>query len=503
MTALEQNEVSVWQDMFTSIIEDADSNILLLNEEFRVVSLNSGFYWIFYETYGIELKKGNLLLDSLEKKNPVLTKEWKQRCLLALSGTPIKVEEVFEIDGRSYYWEIHFMSRARPDGSQIISVFSRDITVRKAYQKKIVENEANLRSIFNTIEDSIWLVNADYELIDFNNEFYKKYKLAFGVRLVRGANILALLPSDNKDLIDCWRERYSSGLKGKPGKYYDTYPGEKEWRTYEIKTYPIIENSNVTGLTVYARDITHQTRTEDLLKKQNAELSKINAELDRFVYSASHDLRAPLMSMKGLLNMITLDPDKGNTTHYLALMDKSINKLDSFISDIIHYSRNSRMEMMSKRIHFHELVEESIEALKFMEGAKDVNILRKIRETAPFYSDYSRLLMIFNNVIANAIGYRDIRKESFLKIQVTVDSNGATISFSDNGIGIHKEHLENIFKMFFRANADSKGSGLGLYIVKGVVDKLAGTIEVQSSLGEGTTFKVNLPGVTFDTIAGP
>src|SRR5688572_4761854 len=146
--------------MFTSIIEDADSNILLLDEDFRVVNLNSGFYWIFYETYGIELRKGNLLLESLAQKNPELTGEWKERCVVALSGTPIKVEDVFEIDGRNYYWEIHFMSRTRPDGSQLISVFSRDITVRKAYQKKIVQNEANLRSIFNTVDDSIWLINT-------------------------------------------------------------------------------------------------------------------------------------------------------------------------------------------------------------------------------------------------------------------------------------------------------------------------------------------------------
>ncbi|MBA4058090.1 MAG: hypothetical protein C0490_25455, partial [Marivirga sp.] len=373
MTMLEQSDVSVWQDMFTSIIEDADSNILLLDEEFRVVSLNSGFYWIFYETYGIELKKGNLLLDSLAFKNPELTREWKQRCLVALSGTPIKVEDVFEIDGREYFWEIHFMSSARPDGTQIISVFSRDITVRKAYQKKIVENEANLRSILNTIDDSIWLVNTNYELIDFNKEFFRKYKQAYGVKPVKGSNILALLPPSDLELIERWRERYESGLKGRPGKYYDTYPDEKDSRTFEIKTYPIVENGVVLGLTVYARDITNQTRTEGLLKKQNEELVKINAELDRFVYSASHDLRAPLMSVKGLLNMIRLDPDKINMEHYLELIGRSVNKLDNFISDIIHYSRNSRMEIMPKLIDFRELVDESIESLKFMEGADTVN----------------------------------------------------------------------------------------------------------------------------------
>ncbi|HYG17361.1 MAG TPA: PAS domain-containing sensor histidine kinase [Ohtaekwangia sp.] len=494
MTQLEHAEVSVWQDLFTAIIEDADSNILLLDEAFRIISLNSGFYWIFLETYGIELKKGNSILESMEGINPSLTQEWKERCLIALSGTPIKVEDAFEIDNRTYYWEMHFKSSARPGGSQIISVFSRDITVRKAYQQKILGNEANLRSILNTIEDSIWLINTDCELIDFNKEFYRKCKQTFGIKLERGGSILELIPETMADLREQWRIRYESGLKGRPGKYFDTYPVDQDWRTYEIKTYPIVGNGVVTGLTIYSRDITNQNRAEDLLKRQNEELIKINAELDRFVYSASHDLRAPLMSVKGLLNMITIDPDADNRDHYLSLIEKSVGKLDNFISDIIHYSRNARMDVLLKEIDFHELLQESIDSLKYMEGASQVRSIRKISISGAFYSDFSRLLIIFNNMISNAVRYRDCwKKDSYLKIDITADAEKATIIFSDNGVGIPAEYLDKIFKMFFRANADSKGSGLGLYIVKGVVEKLQGTIKVQSAVGEGTTFTIDIP----------
>jgi PAS domain S-box-containing protein len=494
MTMLEHAEIGVWQDIFTSIIEDADSNILLLDEDFRIINLNSGFYWIFIETYGIELKKGTSILESMQRVNAALTHVWRDRCMVALSGTAVKVEDVFEIDGRNYYWEIHFKSSSRPDGSQIISVFSRDITVRKAYQKKIIENEANLRSILNTIEDSIWLVNTDFELIDFNREFFKKYKQAYGVKLLRGENILGLIPNDLPELRELWRSRYESGLKGRPGKYYDSYQIEKDNRIFEIKTYPIVENGIVTGLTMYSRDITNQTRTEDLLKKQNEELIRINSELDRFVYSASHDLRAPLMSVKGLINMIKLDPEKQNTDQYLALIEKSVNKLDHFISDIIHYSRNARMDIMPKQIDFHELLQESIDSLRYMEGADTVKSIRNIVQEAPFCSDYSRLLMVFNNIISNAVQYRDTRKEdSYLKIDILVDEKRAILRFSDNGIGIPEEYVDKIFKMFFRANADSKGSGLGLYIVKGVLEKLEGSVSVQSRLGEGTTFNFEIP----------
>ncbi len=111
-----------------------------------------------------------------------------------MSGTAVKLEEEFEVDGRQYYWEIHFKSGTIADGRQFISVFSRDVSFRKAYQKKILGNEANLRSILNTIENSIWLVNSEYELIDFNKEFFRLYKQVYGIKLVKGKNILDMVP---------------------------------------------------------------------------------------------------------------------------------------------------------------------------------------------------------------------------------------------------------------------------------------------------------------------
>ena len=192
--------------------------------------------------------------------------------------------------------------------------------------------------------------------------------------------------------------------------------------------------------------------------------------------------------------MIKLDPDKKNVENYLSLIEKSVTKLDSFISDIILYSRNARMDIMPKEIDFHELLQESIDSLKYMEGAEAVRSIRKVEINGPFFTDYSRLLIIFNNLISNAVRYRDPwKKDQYLKIEVTSNAEKAMITFTDNGIGIQQEYLDKIFKMFFRANADSKGSGLGLYIVKGAIEKLDGSIQVQSKLGEGTTFLIEIP----------
>jgi PAS domain S-box-containing protein len=493
LTTLKEMEPEVLQEMLTSVIEDAEANILLVDEDFKIITFNPGFYWIFYESYGIDLRPGLSMIDSMELANPRLAQLWRERCLNATTGVPYKVEETYELDGKQFHWEIYYKCIPHKT-SFIISVFSRDITMRKNYQWRILENEANLRSIFNTLENSIWLVNAKCELIDFNREFYRHFKQVVGARPMKGKNMIEVFPDHLAHRKKIWKDRYCSGLQGKQGKYFDTCPIDGHLKTFEIKTYPITEGGKVIGLTIYSRDITQQKKTEDILKQQNEELTRINSELDRFVYSASHDLRAPLMSVKGLVNVLRLDNNPESTKKYLDLIEQSINRLDNFISDIIHHSRNSRMELLVKEINFDQLLSESIGSLKYMEGAEEVESIKDIRMTAPFYSDYSRLLIIFNNIIANAVRYRNTRKKgSFIKIEVKADAEKARLRFTDNGIGIAEEYLGNVFKMFFRATAESKGSGLGLYIVKSVVEKLGGTIRVQSELGRGTTFEISIP----------
>lgn len=489
----EQAEAEVWQNLFSEIIEDADSNILILDEELRVISLNAGFYWIFLETYAIELRRGISILQSMESVNPALAKLWRKRCHSALAGTSLKVEDEFNLDGKTYFWEINFKASHLTDDIQVLSVFSRDITIRKAYQKKITEKEANLRSILNTIENSVWLINSDYELIDFNKDFYKKYKLAFGIKLTKGKNILDLVPEGDFLLKKLWKGRYEAGLKGRPGKYIDSYYVGDALRTFEIKTYPIVEDSVVTGLTVFSRDITTYKEAEDLLKSRNEELVKINAELDRFVYSASHDLRAPLMSIKGLVNLIRKEEDNVSLDHYLGLIDKSIFRLDQFITDIVHHSRNSRLEVELTEIDFDQLIGEVAESLQFMDESQNVQAIVQVDSPVSFFSDKSRLAIIFNNLISNAIRYRSKWRESYYEIRVVVTKQSADITFTDNGIGIASEYLDHIFKMFFRASHDSKGSGLGLYIVKNTIEKLNGKITATSTNGEGTSFHIEIP----------
>lgn len=230
-----------------------------------------------------------------------------------------------------------------------------------------------------------------------------------------------------------------------------------------------------------------------VVERRNAELRKLNSELDRFVYSASHDLRAPLASILGLVTVARMDTNS-NKLEYLDLIEKSIQKLDGFIHDIIDFSRNSRTELHPELIAFEPLVRELIEELNYMEEKVVMTKDIKVVGMGNFYTDKKRLAIILRNLISNAYKYHNPHiKDNFLRIHVDYNHQRAKILLSDNGIGISAEHLPNIFKMFYRGNEDNKGSGLGLYIVKEVAEKLRGTVTVHSQLEKGTEFTLIIP----------
>ncbi|WP_176955983.1 sensor histidine kinase [Catalinimonas alkaloidigena] len=231
------------------------------------------------------------------------------------------------------------------------------------------------------------------------------------------------------------------------------------------------------------------------IQSHNNSLQKANQELDRFVYSASHDLRAPIASVMGLIQVARMEKDSGQLSTYFDLQEQRLRKLDTFIQDIIHYSRNSRQALRPARIHFREQIELAFE----MYGVADQGLtVEKIyTETVTphdFHTDPGKLEVILNNLISNGFRYADARKErSFVKISVTQQANEVLLKVADNGVGIPTEHQARIFEMFYRANDQKPGSGLGLFIVKETVEKMQGSIAVESTPGQGTTFTVRLP----------
>lgn len=239
-----------------------------------------------------------------------------------------------------------------------------------------------------------------------------------------------------------------------------------------------------------------KSKAKEALLLQNEELKKINKELDSFVYSVSHNLKAPLMSVLGLINLAKMEDEKnGNLfTSYFSMMERSIHKLDDTLKEILEYSRNARKELSLEKVDIAKIINDNLEKMQYMPGSELIRKNVTINASSEFISDAYRISVVFNNLVSNAIKYADNHKENpFLNISVHIDQGKAVFIIEDNGIGIGKEYLSKVFDMFFRATMAKDGAGLGLYIVKETVEKLYGKISIESEPRVGTSFKIELP----------
>ncbi len=226
------------------------------------------------------------------------------------------------------------------------------------------------------------------------------------------------------------------------------------------------------------------------LENRNSELQTTNTELDTLVYSISHDLRAPVLSSLGLVNIYDLTNDPEEKSKYIGLIRKSMERLDGFIQNILKISRNARLEINNSEFNPKILLEEIIDSQRHREEAANIKFeINCAIETIS--TDQERLTMIMTNLISNAIIYSDVKKEqSVIRVNCKMEDDLLKISVYDNGVGIHPNYINDIFKIFVRANEVKSGSGLGLYITHQTALKLGAELSVNSEYGKWTEFSI-------------
>lgn len=243
------------------------------------------------------------------------------------------------------------------------------------------------------------------------------------------------------------------------------------------------------------QNITNMKENEVQLAEQNRKLKKLNEELDNFVYRVSHDLRAPNSSILGLIDIILhQEEEPERIKELLFLVQKSLEKQDDFIRDILNYSKNARLALKVEPVDFQKMLDSIFSQLLYTYTAEPVNKHIEIKQEALFATDKIRLSMILNNLISNAIKYiKPGATDGRVSVVVEATATEATITIEDSGMGIEEEYKARVFEMFYRGTDQKPGSGLGLYIVKEVVQKLGGELSLQSEAGKGTLVSVRIP----------
>jgi PAS domain S-box-containing protein len=241
-------------------------------------------------------------------------------------------------------------------------------------------------------------------------------------------------------------------------------------------------------------DIDERKKAEEELALKNDQLAKTNEELDRFVYSASHDMRAPLSSLLGLIHLSEKTDRPEEVSIYLQMMKDRIKTMEGFIKEVTDYSRNTRLGLTHTQVFLYDFVQGVVQNLAYAIVNKKVRIVIDIDTSLMIVTDANRLKVVINNLLSNAYKYHNFdQPDPYIVVSAIKRGEIIFISVKDNGRGIANEHHTRIFEMFYRASENSEGSGLGLYIVKETLDKLRGNITVRSAEENGAEFTVTLP----------
>lgn len=385
----------------------------------------------------------------------------------------------------NFIYQAHRDSAGEIDG---ILFFGNDVTEQVLSRKQIEKSEKKYRQIVETAQEGIWMIDEDNKTTFVNSKMAEI--LGYTTQEMIGKDIFFFM-SDKVNV------KAVEFMKIQKEKYFNHFifkfiskSGSVVWTT--ISANPLYnEDNKYIGAMAMVMDITERKRNEEQLEIQNTELIKAHLELDRFVYSVSHDLRSPLTSVLGLISFIEEETKEQDTREHAQMIRNSVNRLDEFIKNILSYSRNNRVNLNIEPIAIDETILSIVNGLKNSQQAKEIDFVFEFAEAQPFFSDQLRLNTILENLISNAIKHH--KKEEvyrFIKINTFFKDEKLHISIEDNGVGIDEEYHNKIFDMFYRVSNDTDGTGIGLYIVKDSIKNIQGSIELQSQKGVGTIFTI-------------
>ncbi|NMM50419.1 PAS domain S-box protein [Marinigracilibium pacificum] len=446
----------------------------------------------FVELFGFNSLEEALETTDSELNNLYLDNKRRKSILLqARNKGFIKGAEArfLRKDGKKWWGLLNCTVNKNHSGEWVIDGAIVDISLRKEAEEKARANQELLKSVNENIHDAIYRSTINDKIIYFNKAFYN----LFGFK--NEEELMGINPEDLyrnvADRANILKEVLANGSVKNREVPFVRNDGSGFWGLISVSK--IVGEDGQVYLNGAIRDITERKIAQLNLKKKNEELNKINSQLDKFVYSASHDLRAPLTSLLGLINIAEKDYD--NLEQYFDLMKKSINKQDGFIKDIIDFSRNKEMPESITKVEIDSFFKEILDNLIYSSKNKNIKVNLIISDNhEDLYCDSKRLSIVLSNLISNAFKYADVSKElSYVNINVSIDKNYGVFEVEDNGIGIDSKYIDKIFEMFFRAHDTSYGSGIGLYIVKETVEKMNGQIFVDSVIKKGTKFNVMVP----------
>jgi signal transduction histidine kinase/HAMP domain-containing protein len=380
-----------------------------------------------------------------------------------------------------------------------------EVTERKQAEEKLKNQFAIIKGIIESPLTPIFSVDEKYRYTSFNSIHAGVIKSIYGTDIEVGKSILDyMLVAKDRDIA---KANFDRALNGEHFSD-EAYSGEESLkRSYFIVSHNPVRNDEgrIIGVVVFAQDMTERKLLEQEKDKYTKELAEKNIELERFTYTVSHDLKSPLVTIKTFLGYLPQDmtaADKQRVEKDLLFMNNAADKMGLLLQELLEMSRIGRIINPPVKITFAELIKEAISIVAGSIADRGVKV-QVGGESVTLYGDRSRLTEIWQNLLENAVKF--IGDRSSPQIDIGVERHGSETVFfvRDNGIGIDPQYQSKIFNLFEKIEAKTEGTGMGLAIVKRIVELYQGRIWVESKgLGQGTSFFFTLPGALSDKDKG-
>ncbi len=235
----------------------------------------------------------------------------------------------------------------------------------------------------------------------------------------------------------------------------------------------------------------HMTNDLTVMNK----LARANSVIDKFINGCSHSMRGPLKTIRGLVNIISEDntPEKKSVT-ILDLIEKTASHMENILNQLEQFLENSKKEVKVEQVDIAEIISEVQSKYQRALDQHSIEVTIRIHDKETLLTDKERLKIILFQIFSNAISFCDPNKaKRMILIEARIFNSSFEIAVRDNGVGIEPECSGKIFQLFYRASEKSKGAGIGLYIVKEIIEKMKGIVSVQSQLSSGSNFLIWLP----------
>lgn len=352
--------------------------------------------------------------------------------------------------------------------------------------KMIEEEKERLKTLIEVTPDIVVVIDSKGKLVYLNQSGRYFYGL-LEKNEIRGVNFFNLQKAEAKKML--------KGTALQVAASEGIWKGETELANENNEVIPVSmvmvahfeKDETINTFSVIIRDISAQKRTEqDLLFK--------NAELDTFVYRASHDLRGPISSLLGLYQIVQYEITDEKSLSFFNMFNKQILRLNEIILALINLTKIKESKSGEVQINFMDTINDAIDSFRHLSEFSNITFKIKVDVNQDFMSDKGMITTIIQNLVENAIKYS--KRNTAAVVDICIEAhpgNPLTIRVEDNGIGISDDVQVKVFDMFFRGNEISRGSGLGLYILKNAVDKLNGKIILKSKENVGTIFTIELP----------